>query len=69
MRSILSMGVHLGLQVVAEGVETSAQSSFLALHGRAHQQGWLHGRPQPVERFLAGLCTRDAEAGEALALR
>jgi EAL domain-containing protein (putative c-di-GMP-specific phosphodiesterase class I) len=53
VRSILSMGQHLGLQVVAEGVEQDEQSNFLAEHGCDVQQGWLHGRPVPVEAFTA----------------
>lgn len=50
--SILSMGSHLGLHVVAEGVETSEQSQFLASHGCPSQQGWLHGRPMSPDGFL-----------------
>ncbi len=53
VRSILSMGAHLGLAVVAEGVETQAQADFLATHDCGVQQGWLHGRPCPWEEFLA----------------
>ncbi|MGF6529080.1 diguanylate cyclase domain-containing protein [Variovorax sp. PvP013] len=50
--SILSMGSHLGLHVVAEGVETPEQAMFLAQHGCPSQQGWLHGRPMAPEAFL-----------------
>jgi diguanylate cyclase (GGDEF)-like protein/PAS domain S-box-containing protein len=50
--SILSMGSHLGLHVVAEGVETGEQALFLATHGCPSQQGWLHGRPMPAPDFL-----------------
>ncbi|RZI57363.1 MAG: EAL domain-containing protein, partial [Pseudomonas sp.] len=49
VRSILSMGSHLGLHVVAEGVETSEQSLFLITHGCPSQQGWLHGKPMSIE--------------------
>lgn len=52
VRSILSMGRHLGLNVVAEGVETQAQADFLAAHDCGVQQGWLYGRPSPPEHFL-----------------
>lgn len=65
VRSILSMGQHLGLQVVAEGVELDEQSSFLAEHGCDVQQGWLHGRPVPLADFveaLGGLAQRIALA-------
>jgi diguanylate cyclase (GGDEF)-like protein/PAS domain S-box-containing protein len=50
--SILSMGSHLGLHVVAEGVETPEQSMFLAQQGCLSQQGWLHGRPMAPDDFL-----------------
>ncbi len=50
--SILAMGKHLGLHVVAEGVETIDQSQFLADHGCTTLQGWLYGRPQPSEEFI-----------------
>lgn len=61
--SILSMGSHLGLHVVAEGVETSEQSQFLATHGCPSQQGWLHGRPMSPDGFLIASETRGGEAG------
>ncbi|WP_156391355.1 EAL domain-containing protein, partial [Acidovorax sp. Root70] len=39
------------LEVVAEGVETTGQLSFLRLHGCEGFQGYLFGRPGPVELF------------------
>jgi len=39
------------LDVVAEGVETTGQLSFLRLHGCEGFQGYLFGRPGPVELF------------------
>ena len=50
--SILSMGSHLGLHVVAEGVETQEQSDFLHANHCPSQQGWLHGRPLPADSFV-----------------
>ncbi|RZL98547.1 MAG: diguanylate cyclase, partial [Variovorax sp.] len=61
--SILSMGSHLGLHVVAEGVETSEQSQFLENHGCPSQQGWLHGRPMAPEGFLVASDGGRGEAG------
>lgn len=52
VRSILSMGSHLGMRVVAEGVELDEQSKYLIDQGCPAQQGWLHGRPVPVHSFL-----------------
>lgn len=50
--SILSMGSHLGLRVVAEGVETQEQADFLNERGCPVQQGWLYGRPIAAQDFL-----------------
>lgn len=52
VRSILSMGSHLGLHVVAEGVETQTQADFLSDNGCPSQQGWLHGRPMSPDDFM-----------------
>ncbi len=40
---------ELGLDVVAEGVETSEQRSWLLDRGCTHLQGWLTGHPTPLE--------------------
>ncbi|MBL0089894.1 MAG: diguanylate cyclase [Ideonella sp.] len=64
VRSILSMGSHLDLNVVAEGVETAEMSSFLHAHGCPVQQGWFHGRPKDVEQFLGSLKT-EARQGDS----
>lgn len=53
VQSILAMGRHLGLNVVAEGVETQAQSDYLRLQDCPTQQGWLHGRPRPLAEWLS----------------
>lgn len=49
---ILSMAKHLGLRVVAEGVETREQADFLAAHGCDAIQGYWYAHPIPVERWL-----------------
>ncbi|MDH4416198.1 MAG: EAL domain-containing protein, partial [Acidovorax sp.] len=48
VRTILALATSLDLQVVAEGVETTGQLSFLRLHGCEGFQGYLFGRPGPV---------------------
>ena len=55
VQSILSMAGHLGLRVVAEGVETEAQAGYLARHGNASMQGFLFHRPMPLEALLEHL--------------
>jgi diguanylate cyclase (GGDEF)-like protein len=53
VQMILSMARHLGLKVVAEGVETRAQADFLCAHGCDALQGFLYSRPQPLDEWLA----------------
>ncbi len=49
VHATIALAHGMGLQVVAEGVESEAQSSFLASLGCDTAQGYLYGRPQPVE--------------------
>lgn len=51
--AILSIAQSMQLSVIAEGVETVAQSDYLVKGGAQMQQGWLHGKPMPYEE-LAG---------------
>jgi diguanylate cyclase (GGDEF)-like protein/PAS domain S-box-containing protein len=51
-RTIIALGQSLGIDVIAEGVETEGQRSFLALHGCHAYQGFLFGRPGPIEDLL-----------------
>ena len=55
VRAILAMSHTLGLQVVAEGVETQAQRDFLLQNNCMAYQGFLFGKPTPIAgwgRFL-----------------
>ena len=51
VRTILALAQSLGLAVVAEGVETAGQLGFLRLHGCEAFQGYLFGRPVPLDAF------------------
>jgi diguanylate cyclase (GGDEF)-like protein/PAS domain S-box-containing protein len=53
VRTILALAQSLDLEVVAEGVETTGQLSFLRLHGCEGFQGYLFGRPGPAEAIDA----------------
>lgn len=46
--TILAMAQGLNLRVVAEGVETIGQESFLRAQGCDQVQGYLYGRPLPL---------------------
>ncbi|NTV10204.1 MAG: EAL domain-containing protein [Zoogloea sp.] len=51
-RMILDLGHKLGIQVVAEGVETVGQATWLRSNGYDIGQGWLYGPPMSVERLI-----------------
>jgi EAL domain-containing protein (putative c-di-GMP-specific phosphodiesterase class I) len=43
----------MGLEVIAEGIETVPQRELLAQAGCVHMQGYLFDRPLPLEALLA----------------
>ena len=49
--AIVALGQALGLRIVAEGVETAGQLGFLRLHGCGGFQGYLFGRPAPLQAW------------------
>jgi diguanylate cyclase (GGDEF)-like protein/PAS domain S-box-containing protein len=53
VETILAVARHLGLRVVAEGVETEAQAMFLNARAEVTHQGYLYGRPEPAAQWLA----------------
>ncbi|QCI12694.1 EAL domain-containing protein [Pseudomonas putida] len=56
--SVIELSAKLGLQIVAEGVETEQQRDYLAGHGVHFQQGYLFARPMPAQAFLQALAAR-----------
>jgi diguanylate cyclase (GGDEF)-like protein/PAS domain S-box-containing protein len=50
-RTIIAMAQNMNLQVIAEGVETAEQKSFLEQNGCTMFQGYFFGKPVPVEEF------------------
>lgn len=53
VKAILALASTLGLEVVAEGVETPAQLDFLRDNGCNAYQGWLFAKAVPAERVTA----------------
>ncbi len=51
VRAVMGLARGLGLPVVAEGVETAVQLGALREAGCEEVQGWLVGRPAPIESF------------------
>jgi diguanylate cyclase len=60
VRAVVAMSHAMGLEVVAEGIETEAQRDLLTSSGVALGQGWLFGRPQPAEDCAFAEPTRQA---------
>ena len=58
VRAIITLGHSLNVPILAEGVETEAQRAFLLQEGCDELQGYLTGRPHPIEAY-AGLVGRE----------
>jgi diguanylate cyclase (GGDEF)-like protein len=53
VRAILGLGQNLGIPVIAEGVETEEQRTVLKREGCAEIQGYLIGKPLPIESYAS----------------
>jgi len=51
VQTIVAMSKELGLEVIAEGVETLLQRDFLIKHGCHSYQGYLFSKPVPIAEF------------------
>lgn len=62
VRTIVTLGLTLGLEVVAEGVETPQQRDALLEIGCTKFQGYLYGRPESAGAFRDGVLDRQSTA-------
>ena len=53
--TIITMAHSLDINVIAEGVETEEQRQFLLDTGCMHYQGYLFGKPLPINEFEEAL--------------
>ena len=53
LASVINLAESLGMEIIAEGVETEQQLHILAKMGCNHFQGYLFSRPIPVDEFEA----------------
>ncbi|MFB2866076.1 EAL domain-containing protein [Aeromonas sp. MdU4] len=52
---VIDLGHKLGLDIVAEGVENEFQADYLTRRGVDQLQGYLFGKPQPLQEWLTEL--------------
>ena len=63
VEAVLALAQTLGLEVIAEGVETFQQEEYLRARGCEEAQGYRYARPMPARMFRAELlATHDAAA-------
>jgi diguanylate cyclase (GGDEF)-like protein/PAS domain S-box-containing protein len=55
IQTIIALGQNLGIEIIAEGVETHAQEELLKLMGCQEVQGYLYGIPVPPSLFEENL--------------
>lgn len=51
VQTIIAMAKNMGMEVIAEGVETESQRAFLEQRGCPVYQGYLFGKPMPLLTF------------------
>jgi EAL domain-containing protein (putative c-di-GMP-specific phosphodiesterase class I) len=61
VRTLIALGKSLGLTVIAEGVETEDQHAWLRENDCHLFQGYLFGKPVPLDQFEALVCRSEAE--------
>ena len=67
IQSIVALGHALGMNVLAEGIETDEQRVLLRLAGCDEMQGFLFARPGPAEAIDEMLARRRNAAGQGAA--
>jgi c-di-GMP phosphodiesterase len=55
VRAIIQLGKSLGMQVIAEGVETAEQEAYIISEGCHEGQGYLYSKPLPARELGAYL--------------
>jgi diguanylate cyclase (GGDEF)-like protein/PAS domain S-box-containing protein len=58
--AIISMGHSLNIPVIAEGIETAEQQSFLAANNCDEGQGFYIGRPMPLDVLMQWLGNKES---------
>ena len=56
--TIVALGKRLGVETIAEGVETDEQAGFLRALGCDEAQGYLYAKPMPLTALVEWLGKR-----------
>ena len=67
VRAVIDLGHSLNVPILAEGVETEEQLAILKRGGCDEVQGYLTGRPQPIEEY-AEMAGRRAKSAKVIRL-
>ncbi|AZE68857.1 MULTISPECIES: putative bifunctional diguanylate cyclase/phosphodiesterase [Pseudomonas fluorescens group] len=66
VRAIIQLGKSLGMQVIAEGVETAEQEAYIISEGCHEGQGYHYSKPLPARELAAYL--KQSERNNAVSL-
>ena len=66
VRAIIQLGKSLGMQVIAEGVETAEQEAYIIAEGCHEGQGYFYSKPLPARELLVYLKQAQRTHSEAL---
>jgi len=66
VRAVINMAHNLGLEVVAEGVETTAALRWLREEGCERAQGYYLSKPMPADEFIPWMRNWESQAHEDL---
>lgn len=66
VRAIIQIGRDIGLDVIAEGIETPAQAARLLAMGCEQGQGYQYGKASPASEVVRSFATHDTTARAAL---
>lgn len=69
VQTIIGMAESLGIESLAEGVETTEQLAFLAQHGCHFYQGYLFSKPVPLDQFETQLIALETDQNDESKLR
>ncbi|MEL7400219.1 MAG: EAL domain-containing protein, partial [Pseudomonadota bacterium] len=68
VKTIIALGHNLGMNVVAEGIETQSQSERLSALDCEYGQGYLFAKPLPAQAAEALLAEAPCWKGKSLAV-